>query len=131
MIIATGEDDISWRRGFVVCLPARPTAAQLIRQAKVREGSYAAQIVTSLYDRLFRWSLDLGADYARYYRLEYESFEEYLAKRLNFDEDVCSAIAAQEPRGSVMIHATPGFAFLDDENGDELLSALLEPRRTT
>lgn len=127
MIIATGASESEWRNGFVVCIPAPVALETMCNRAAVKPGSYAARLVTSLYEEVFQRSLDLLADYQRFFAVEYPTFNEYLQKRHTFDQGVVTELTRLARQGGLMLYCVPGWTFLEDSDGGELLSALLEP----
>ena len=119
--------DLLPRHSFVLCLPALVNRASFLRRAKVKPDSYAGELVANLHDSIFRQSLDLKRDYAEYYRLEYETFGDYLKTRFLFPPEIADSCSEQFQGSRVMIYFQPHFCFLEDfDYGCGFLRKLLE-----
>jgi hypothetical protein len=90
----------------------------------VGEG-YAAILAAKIYRLLFRYSIDLKRDFEAYYQPEYNSFSEYL--HCNFDLPETFLKRADELSGEYehIRLAEPYVAFLQGEDGERRLRALL------
>jgi len=64
--------------GVVICYNRRPTLENCMKRAKAASDSYAAELVEVIYEWYLGNALDLRAEYAKYYRAEYESLETFL-----------------------------------------------------
>lgn len=115
---------------YIVCPRAPATVAELrdrmLQRAKVAEGSYAYRLIDDLHSAIFVQSLDLKADYEAYYACEYESFGQYLRRRVGFPSALVAALARAVDVSSGMYHFRPAHAFLADTYGLEFLTRLLE-----
>lgn len=129
MIIAFKPEQFS-QDEYVICPRAPATAAELrgrmLQRAKVIEGSYAYRLIDSLHSAIFAQSLDLKADYVTYFSREYESFGEYLRRRLRFPSAVVTSLTEAVDMSSGMYHFSTAYSFLMDEYGVEFLKRLLE-----
>lgn len=127
MIIPFVSRDWHQSHSYVLCLPGSVTRETLLRRAKVKPDSYAGELVTNLHDSIFRQSLELKRDYGEYYDLEYETFGEYLKKRLLFPPEIVDNCSEQFQRSQLMIYFQPHLYFLEDfEYGNKFLGKLLE-----
>lgn len=70
--------------GIITSYSRRPTLQECIRGAGARPGSYAAEIIRRAYVWYVEDTLDLKREYARYYRLEYRTIEEFLYHKCGF-----------------------------------------------
>jgi hypothetical protein len=129
MIISLKPDQQS-QDEYIVCPRTPTTAAELrgrmLQRAKVIEGSYAYRLVDNLHSAILAQSLDLKADYVTYFSREYESFGEYLRRRLRFPSAVVTSLTEAVDMSSGMYHFRPAYSFLTDEYGLNLLKRLLE-----
>lgn len=129
MIIPLNRDRFG-QDGYVICPSVPVSVAELrdrmLRRAKVAEGSYAYRLVDDLYAAIFERSLDLKADYETYFSREYESFGEFLRRRMRFPSAVVSPLTKAVDDSSGMYYFRPPYSFLSDEHGLEFLIRLLE-----
>lgn len=115
----------SWMDEYVVC-PRTPVAIdELTARAKVRPGTYADGLVRDLYAAIFRRSLDLKADYAMYFAIEYPTFADYLRRRCRFTPPSVARLTAELPNSVHMFHFHPAYSFLDEAYGLKFLNRLL------
>lgn len=128
VIVRTKETASSWRKGYVLCLRSVPSLDQAYENARVSRGTYAGDLVESIYSQVFRTALDLKRDYGLYFGLEYDSFGEYLLKRHWFENAVIEALVSAEPAAAVVIHYVPSHSFLADDEGAAYLKAILAPK---
>ena len=115
---------------YVVC-PLAPASIEELRvrmlsRAKVVEGSYAFRLIEDLHSDLFRRTLDLKADYIRYFAQEYGTFEEFLRRRTPFPTAIIDTLAGEFEMVSGIYHFRPWQSFLSDEYGLDFLNRLLE-----
>jgi hypothetical protein len=129
VIVSVGRDWSHSHAGFVLCLPKSVPFTTMRRRAKARAGSYAANMVQRLHDSLFIWSLDLKHDYITYFAVEYDTFEQYLLGRHSFPTEAVAGISAEFGRSGVIVHASPAWSFVEDEDDTSFLQALVEPTR--
>ena len=115
---------------YVVCPRALITIGELrdrmLRRAKVEPGSYAYSLVEDLHASIFLQSLDLKADYETYFAREYGSFDEYLRRRRRLPSTVVPAITSAIEASSGIFHFKPGYGYLADTYGIEILTQLIE-----
>ncbi len=127
IIPVTGEFN---RDEYVVCPRATITVAELhermLQRAKVTERSYAYRLLENLHASIFLQSLDLKADYEAYFAREYDSFGEFLRRRLRFPSAVVAKLTDAFAVSSGMYHFQPSYTFLAEEYGLEFLTLLLE-----
>jgi hypothetical protein len=124
------KSESGFQTSYVLCLRTGVSEASLLRRAQVRVGTYAGELVTNLHDGIFRLSIELKSDYAKYYALEYSTFAEYVWKRFLFSRDIASAISAQLSTANLIIYFHPSYWFIEDAYGQEFLERLFEPRRS-
>ena len=122
--------DSYFQQKYVFCLRTGIDKAMFLRRAKVKPGTYAGDLITSLYESIFERSVDLKSDYKTYYAVEYKSFEVYLRKRFLLGQKVASLIAAHCENSVQIVYFHPGYSFLREEYGLDFLTRLLEPRVT-
>ncbi|GAA5658042.1 hypothetical protein Brsp06_04426 [Brucella sp. NBRC 13694] len=65
-------------RKLILPIPAIPSQSEFFEMMSVKPGGLAAQLVQDVYKVLFVYSLDLKAEYRRYYSVEYGQFSDYL-----------------------------------------------------
>ena len=95
MIIELERD--MWNTLFV--FPRAYGLEELRAAAQVRHGSYADELVERIYRCIFVYPVDLRAEYAQYYAVEYSTFSEFLywryrvdrPKALELESDICGA----------------------------------------
>lgn len=119
-----------WNRDeYVLCPRAPVTVAglreRMLERARVKEGSYAYRLIGDLHSAIFLQSLDLKADYETYFAREYESFREYLRRRLRFSSPIVARLMKAFDVSSGMYHFRPPYEFLADSYGLEFLNRLL------
>ncbi len=85
------EDD-SYYRKYLLSFDYRLTRDNFLKNAKVKQGSFAEEIALKLYKSTVENSLNLNYDYAKFYRDEFDSFEIYLGRKLLFDDDIIEKI---------------------------------------
>jgi hypothetical protein len=130
MILPVIARDSYRSRSFVVCLRVAVSEPVFLRRAKVKPGTYAGNLISRLYDMIFRRSLEFKYDYRKYYAVEYNSFGEYLHKRFLFSPDDVNEISSQFSKSLQIIYFHPRYTFLEDEYGYEFLKKLLEPKES-
>lgn len=117
------------REEYVVCpripLTVPELRERMLRRAKVIEGSYAFRLIVDLHSAMFLQSLDLKADYEKYFVREYLPFSEYLRRRLRFPSAVVAKLVEAMDVSSGMYHFRPGIAFLTDTYGLDFLTRLV------
>lgn len=128
MIIPLSRDRFG-QDGYLICPSAPVSVAELrdhmLRRAKVAEGSYAYRLVDDLHAAIFERSLDLKADYETYFSREYESFGEFLQRRMRFSAAAVTALTKALDKSSGMYFFRPSHSFLEGEYGLEFLTRLL------
>jgi len=128
MIVALTGDRFE-RDRYVICPSAPVSVAELrdriLRRAKVTEGFYAYRLVDDLHAAIFERSLDLKADYESYFSREYESFGEFLRRRMRFAATAVTALTKALDKNSGMYFFRPSHSFLEGEYGLEFLTRLL------
>jgi hypothetical protein len=67
--------------GVVISSLKRPTLKACLSKAKVRAGSYAAEIVERLYGLYVEDAVDLKAEFKKYYQPEYTTIEWFLYRK--------------------------------------------------
>lgn len=115
---------------FIVCPRAPATVGELrermLRRAKVTHGSYAYRLIEDLHSAIFIQSLDLKADFEKYFVIEYGSFAKYVRRRTRIPSTVADQIISVVDASSGVYYVKRSFDFLSDTNGLELLTKLLE-----
>lgn len=118
------------RDEYIVCPSSSMTVETMrdlmISRAQASAGSYAYRLVDDLHSAIFMRSLDLMADYAVYFSVEYDSFEKYLRRRMGFPSAVLTTLANAYQMSSGMYHFLPAHDFLNDDFGREFLTQLME-----
>jgi hypothetical protein len=130
MIIALAPDSY-FRHRYLLCLAAPTEKAAFLRRAKVKPGTYAGDLIANLHDAIFYRSLELKADYKKYYAVEYDTFADYVRKRFLLPSDVVVSVCSQLSRSSQIIFFHPIYSFIEDSYGRGFLERLLEPGRQT
>lgn len=85
---------------YVICLAEEPLLPDVTKRARVRAGSYAYDLVTSIYDYVLKRSLDLKRDYEEFFSVEYPTFAEYLHRRLRLTQDLIDQLVPQYDRSA-------------------------------
>jgi hypothetical protein len=67
--------------GIVVVVKYRPTKKDLCQSARVRPGTYAAELVERFHEFFIGRADDLRAEYEHYYMTEYGCLEEFLYQK--------------------------------------------------
>ena len=113
---------------YIVCLTEPASLDELrtrmLQNAKVRSGSYASGIIEDLHASIFVRSLDLLADYQKYFAKEYPSFDEYLRRRTRLSPQLARALTAAAVNSSGVYHFRPAYSFLTDQLGLDILTTL-------
>lgn len=119
---------------YLVCPGAPATVVALrermLRLAKATEGSYAYRLVDDLHVEIFVRSLDLKTDYETYFAREYDSFAEFLTRRMRFPSSAIDALTEAMHDSSGIYYYRPSYSFLSDDYGLEFLARLLEDVET-
>lgn len=55
-------------------------------------GSFASNTFSRMYDCIFSGTCDLEAEYEEFYKPEYDSFEEFLYRKMNLDEETIASV---------------------------------------
>lgn len=115
---------------FVVCprapAPVGELRERMLQRAKVMKGSYAYRLIEDLHSLIFLQSLDLKADYEKYFAIEYATFGEYIRRRTRIPSAAVDQIIAAGGASSGVYYVKRSFDVLCDTNGLELLANLLE-----
>lgn len=69
---------------------------KLIKKYGVKYNSYAGQVLKRIYQYYFGNSINLRQDYRKYYRKEYESFNDYLECHLGFPKEVINRMEGEK-----------------------------------
>ena len=119
-------DGKNWQDDYLVILSGSVNAADvreyMARNAKVTEGSYAYRLIEDLYEGVFIRSLELVADYTKYFEIEYLSFGEYLRRRRRFASAVVATLEGIEGESGGIYHYRPHHSFIEGEYGYEFLT---------
>lgn len=67
--------------GVALVAKCRPTKKDLCRAAKVRPGTYAAELVERFHEFFIGRAVDVRGEYEQYYAAEYECLEEFLYQK--------------------------------------------------
>lgn len=129
MILATGRDSRDYRPGFVICLRSIDPLEKVLHRARVVPKTYGADLVERLYDQVFNRSLDLKADFARYYSREYDSFFEYLDRRYAFGPSATNTLGKVADRCAAILYMTSTWSIFDEDEGIGVLASLLGMRK--
>lgn len=78
--------------GVVISSLKRPTLGACLSKAKVHAGSYAAEIVERLYGIYVEDSIDLKAEFKKYYQPEYQTIEQYLYQKYGCGAEYVEAL---------------------------------------
>ncbi|MEZ5417444.1 MAG: hypothetical protein R2708_08875 [Vicinamibacterales bacterium] len=113
---------------LVVCLHRVIDRETFLRNAGARADTYASEVFGNLYTNIIVYSLDVKADFDRYFAIEYPTFAEYLRKRLLWDHKVVDAVAGQYKRCARIIFYDRTVSFMDHELGPGLLTKLFMER---
>lgn len=65
-------------------------------KAKVIPGTYAETYARRIYTSVFEQSTDLAAEFRRYYKNEYKSFNAFLFWRYGISDEIISLIAGEQ-----------------------------------
>ncbi len=126
MIISLGRDSYHGE-AYMLCLPALVDQRTFLQRAKVKPGSYAGELMANLHEGIFGRSLELKQDFAKYYAIEYVSFDKYLRKRFLLSSEVAGKVGKEFSRSRQIIHFHPGYCFIEDDYGRDFLEKLLIP----
>lgn len=85
-------DDDEFDTKFILSVHRDFELSHYMSNSKVTINSFAYEISMRIYEALFERSVCLNLDYDEYYSSEYESFEEYLDKKMLFQEDVVQEV---------------------------------------
>lgn len=128
MIISTvGRELLADRQTYLICLGAAVDEATFLSRGKVKQGTYAGELLSKLHDAIFRQSLRLDRDYRKYYAVEYSTFAEYLRKRFLLPEGLAAAASTRFEERDQIIYFIPRYWFLEGDYGLEFLAKLLDP----
>jgi hypothetical protein len=78
--------------GIAVVAKCRPTKKDLCQAARVRPGTYAAELVERFHKFFIGRACDVRAEYKQYYAEEYGSLGEFLYKKCGMDVRSLSAL---------------------------------------
>jgi hypothetical protein len=120
------NDERRFREEYILPIRIVPTESDFLQKAHVRPLSYAGRLVSKLYSRLFRISLELKRDYTTYYQTEYGNFESYLRKRHLLSRDDAAALSARYDRVAAIVRFGRLYSFMEEGAGEELLNKLLD-----
>jgi hypothetical protein len=129
MILSFSSRESFGRQAFLICLPSPVRESTILRRGKVKPETYSGDLLSTLYDAIFRRSLELKRDYTDFYSVEYKSFSEYARKRILIPHDVSLTLEAQLDKSALIFRFRPIYSFLEEEYGKPFLERLLEPRR--
>jgi len=89
---------------YVIIMDEDFTRDEFISRMGGREGSEAAKLMGRIYDVLIGKAMDFKEEYKKYYKDEYNTFEEYLEKNRNFSKETQEKIIqAYEDKKIVLV----------------------------
>lgn len=73
---------------FVIFDKSKLSKEEFLLKCKIRENSFASQLMLKIYYTLFNTHVDLELEYKKYYLKEYDKFESFLYNKyiINFDD---------------------------------------------
>lgn len=111
----------------LVLLKSRPTKAQFLQRAGVRQNTYAEELMLNLYDDIFVYSKNLREEYLKYYKIEYQKFSEFADAFSSIPESVMPKIDRYfRTYGFIIYFGVPGY--LEEESGAETVAHLLNTK---
>lgn len=125
-MIVSVHDDRRFRDEYILPLRRVPTEKEFLDRAKVLPSSYAGRLVSNLYYRLFKISLELKRDYAAFYEVEYATFEQYLRKRHLLNKEDASELNARYVKAAAIIRFGRLYSFMEEGAGADLMEKLLD-----
>lgn len=123
------EIENSWRSYYILCLDEEMGEDEFVQNAGVMSDSYAGALVTNLYERIMKNSLDLKGDFERFFRAEYETFEKFLKQRYFMFDDEIGPIIQHYDASIKIILFRPYHSFIAEDYGIAFLRRLFEKRR--
>jgi hypothetical protein len=90
-----------------------------ITKLGAKKGSYAANLLSQIYDTLKDKSDDVKTNYERYHKKEYDTFEDYLQNNKNFRQETIEKIMSEYKNGKAVLIGS-----FSNESGDPLESFL-------
>ncbi len=112
---------------FLAFLKSQPTREEFLRRAGVRVDTYAAELVTELYDNIFIYSKNLREEYLKYYKIEYPKFSVFADTFSSVPEAVMPRIDGYFRSYEFIIHFSIP-SYFDHESGGETISRLLNTK---
>jgi len=113
------------REQFVICLRETYDLNSVLKAAKAKRGTYAGEIVSDVFAAVFDLSIELKADYLKYFSLEYPTFGEYVRKRFLWPDEVADQVVAANSDCVSILLFEPRHGFIDEEYGPVFLRKLL------
>lgn len=121
MIFSTASNAV------LVFLKSQPTREQFLRRAGVRQNTYAAELISDLYDDIFVHSKNLREEYLKYYKIEYPKFSKFADAFSSVPESVMPRIDSYfQSYGFITHFRVPGY--LEDESGANKIAHLLNTK---
>lgn len=110
-------------RKLILPLPTIPSRSEFFEMMSIKPGGLAAQLVQDVYKVLFIYSVDLKAEYRRYYSVEYDQFSDYLK--------LCHGVRMPEAdeNQTYILHVGRLPQMLDSEQGGTYLKPVMAALR--
>lgn len=72
------------------------TKARFLRLYKVKRNSYAGSVLCRIYDSYFSNPINIKKEYQKYYKIEYDSCEQFLVCHFNMSEELAEKICSSK-----------------------------------
>ena len=128
MIIDVGSDRY-WQRQYVICLNGSISEERFLHRAVVKKNSYAGDLISGVYDSIFRRSLEMKSDYCRYYSKEFSSFSLYAQRCHLLTADQSDKLEGLVSKYRKMFLLKAAHYFIQEEYGLSFLERLVMTRR--
>lgn len=117
MIYPLGDDNFCNK--FILIVDKEITLSTLLDSGKVASGSYAAELISRIFDGLVTYSIDVQEEFEKYYRDEYKSLEDYLFGRYDVERHLTRQVLKTISGGQTIYY---GDAY---SGGDQIVAQLL------
>lgn len=81
-----------FENNFILIVPFDYSLNDFLSASQVSSGSYASELMMSVYKKLIKDSIELTYEFNTYYYMEYENLFDYLSKKYNINTSIISRI---------------------------------------
>lgn len=119
--------------GFLACIPGNTTLNDFLTVAKVKDGSYSANLIKRLYNSLLTSAQDVCKEYQKYYSEEYENIVDFLFWKYFIPKDISRRFISQMAPNEILLYGdrfSIVYTFLENEiMSDSLKNIISEIRK--